>query len=81
MPVKQAASQMLTPGAPVESEKEAHKSLRSLQDHLKWFFRTVKIPREFSFQPCKSALKGRAEDFLHAVPDGPRPLRDARKSA
>jgi len=33
--VKQAASQMLTPGAPVESEKEAHKSLRSLQDQAR----------------------------------------------
>lgn len=30
--VKQVASQMLAPGAPVESEKDAHKSLRSLQD-------------------------------------------------
>jgi type VI secretion system protein VasJ len=33
--VKQAASQMLTPGAPIENEKEAHKSLRSLQDQAR----------------------------------------------
>ena len=33
--VKQAASQMLTPGAPIESEKDAHKSLRSLQDQAR----------------------------------------------
>lgn len=33
--VKQAASQMLTPGAPIEHEKDAHKSLRSLQDQAR----------------------------------------------
>lgn len=30
--VKQAATQLLTPGAPVDSEKDAHKVLRTLQD-------------------------------------------------
>ncbi len=33
--VKQVASQMLTPGAPIEHEKDAHKSLRSLQDQAR----------------------------------------------
>lgn len=33
--VKQAASQILTPSAPIEHEKDAHKSLRSLQDQAR----------------------------------------------
>jgi type VI secretion system protein VasJ len=33
--VKQAASQILTPGAPIENEREAHKSLRNLQDQAR----------------------------------------------
>ncbi|MBX9755633.1 MAG: type VI secretion system protein TssA, partial [Pseudomonadaceae bacterium] len=33
--VKQTASQMLTPGAPIDHEKDAHKSLRSLQDQAR----------------------------------------------
>lgn len=33
--VKQVASQIIAPSTPVESEKEAHKSLRNLQDHAR----------------------------------------------
>jgi len=79
--VKQAASQMLTPGAPVESEKEAHKSLRSLQDQARplcayWLkqkasdLRALRLARTLLWLPIDSLPERNAEQItaLRSLP-------------
>ncbi|WP_439860444.1 type VI secretion system protein TssA [Pseudomonas sp. MBLB4136] len=70
--VKQAASQILTPGAPVDSEKDAHKSLRSLQDQARplcayWLkqkasdLRALRLARTLLWLPIDSLPERNAE--------------------
>ncbi len=72
--VKQAASQMLTPGAPIENEKEAHKSLRSLQDQARplcayWLkqkasdLRALRLARTLLWLPIDSLPERNAEQI------------------
>jgi type VI secretion system protein VasJ len=72
--VKQVASQMLAPGAPVESEKDAHKSLRSLQDLARplcayWLkqkasdLRALRLSRTLLWLPIDSLPERNAEQI------------------
>jgi type VI secretion system protein VasJ len=72
--VKQVASQMLAPGAPVESEKDAHKSLRSLQDQGRplcayWLkqkasdLRALRLSRTLLWLPIDSLPERNAEQI------------------
>ena len=72
--VKQAASQMLAPGAPVENEKEAHKSLRGLQDQARplcayWLkqkasdLRALRLARTLLWLPIDSLPERNAEQI------------------
>jgi type VI secretion system protein VasJ len=72
--VKQVASQMLAPGAPVENEKEAHKSLRSLQDQARplcayWLkqkasdLRALRLARTLLWLPIDSLPERNAEQI------------------
>jgi type VI secretion system protein VasJ len=72
--VKQVASQMLALGAPVESEKEAHKSLRSLQDQGRplcayWLkqkasdLRALRLSRTLLWLPIDSLPERNAEQI------------------
>ncbi|MBS7662605.1 type VI secretion system protein TssA [Pseudomonas lalucatii] len=70
--VKQVATQLLTPGAPVENEKEAHKNLRSLQDQARplcayWLrqkasdLRALRLARTLLWLPIDSLPERNAE--------------------
>ncbi|MHA6491924.1 type VI secretion system protein TssA [Pseudomonas borbori] len=72
--VKQVASQMLSPGAAVENEKDAHKSLRSLQDHARplcayWLkqkasdLRALRLARTLLWLPIDSLPERNAEQI------------------
>lgn len=79
--VKQAASQILTPGSPIENEKEAHKSLRSLQDQVRplcayWLkqkasdLRALRLARTLLWLPIDSLPERNSEQVtaLRGVP-------------
>lgn len=72
--VKQAASQMLTPGAPVESEKDAHKGLRALQEQARplcayWLkqkandLRALRLARTLLWLPIEGLPERNAEQM------------------
>lgn len=72
--VKQAANQILTPGAPIDHEKDAHKSLRNLQDQARplcayWLkqkasdLRALRLARTLLWLPIDSLPERNAEQI------------------
>lgn len=72
--VKQVASQMLAPAAPVDNEKDAHKTLRALQDHARplcayWLkqkasdLRALRLARTLLWLPIDSLPERNAEQI------------------
>ncbi|GFM84849.1 type VI secretion-associated protein [Pseudomonas cichorii] len=72
--VKQAATQLFTPGAPIDNEKEAHKALRALQENARplcaWWLkqkasdlRALRLSRTLLWLPIDAVPERNAEQI------------------
>ena len=80
--VKQVATQLFTPGAPIDNEKEAHKALRAQQDNARplcaWWLkqkatdlRALRLNRTLLWLPIETVPERNAEQItaLRGLPD------------